>query len=368
MASPTQWTWVWVSSGSWWWTGKPGMLQSMGSQRVGHDWATELNSPIRENCCEERSLRSQCAHAECWQVRERERDVSGSGQLTDRTVWRAFLEEEKKPGQGWGLFQMDVSGIQGLKCGGKEDGRNHRRDAAWMRGSDLFRTFRGYGEMEMEADGHQREKKGEPSPGTGRGGRKVQPPEEPWPWADPVSAYLEEPWGGLRSKILLTFDSQFCKPKWQDCMNILFILVLCIYSLAELGLHCCLWAFLQLWWGGATLWLCCTGFSLWWLLLLQSTGSRHMDSGVVVHGLSCSTACGVFLNQGSNLCLCIARQILNHWTTMEAPGSQELRENVNWVQERSWWGHRRRQVLRSWVLSFQDPKWWYVTDSWLWLL
>ena len=43
MASPTRWTWVWVSSGSWWWTGKPGMLQSMGSQRVGHDWVTELN-------------------------------------------------------------------------------------------------------------------------------------------------------------------------------------------------------------------------------------------------------------------------------------------------------------------------------------
>ena len=43
MASPTQWTWVWVSSGSWWWTGRPGVLQSMGSQRFGHDWATELN-------------------------------------------------------------------------------------------------------------------------------------------------------------------------------------------------------------------------------------------------------------------------------------------------------------------------------------
>ena len=43
MASPTRWTWVWASSGSWWWTGKPGMLQSMGSQRVRHDWATELN-------------------------------------------------------------------------------------------------------------------------------------------------------------------------------------------------------------------------------------------------------------------------------------------------------------------------------------
>ena len=43
MASPTQWTWVWVKSGSWWWTGKPDMLQSMVSQRVGHDWVTELN-------------------------------------------------------------------------------------------------------------------------------------------------------------------------------------------------------------------------------------------------------------------------------------------------------------------------------------
>ena len=43
MASPTWWTWVWVDSGSWWWTGRPGVLQLMGSQRVGHDWVTELN-------------------------------------------------------------------------------------------------------------------------------------------------------------------------------------------------------------------------------------------------------------------------------------------------------------------------------------
>ena len=43
MASPTQWTWIWVSSGSWWWTGRPGVLQSLGLQRVGHDWVTELN-------------------------------------------------------------------------------------------------------------------------------------------------------------------------------------------------------------------------------------------------------------------------------------------------------------------------------------
>ena len=43
MASPTWWTWIWASSGSWWWTGKAGVLQSMGSQRIGHDWVTELN-------------------------------------------------------------------------------------------------------------------------------------------------------------------------------------------------------------------------------------------------------------------------------------------------------------------------------------
>ena len=43
MASPTQWTWVWVDSGSWWWTGRPGILQFMGLQRVGDDWTTELN-------------------------------------------------------------------------------------------------------------------------------------------------------------------------------------------------------------------------------------------------------------------------------------------------------------------------------------
>ena len=43
MASLTQWTWFWVDSGSWWWTGMSGMLQFMMSQRVRHDWGTELN-------------------------------------------------------------------------------------------------------------------------------------------------------------------------------------------------------------------------------------------------------------------------------------------------------------------------------------
>ena len=43
MASQTQWRWVWVSSRSWWWTGRPGVLRFMGSQNVRHDWVTELN-------------------------------------------------------------------------------------------------------------------------------------------------------------------------------------------------------------------------------------------------------------------------------------------------------------------------------------
>ena len=45
MASLTQWTWVWGNSGGWQWTMRPGILRSMGSQRVRHDWATELNWP-----------------------------------------------------------------------------------------------------------------------------------------------------------------------------------------------------------------------------------------------------------------------------------------------------------------------------------
>ena len=46
MASPTQWTWVWVNSGSWWWSGRPGVLHSMGSKRVGHDLSDWTDATI----------------------------------------------------------------------------------------------------------------------------------------------------------------------------------------------------------------------------------------------------------------------------------------------------------------------------------
>ena len=51
MASRTRWTWIWVNSGSWWWTGRPGVLWFMGSQRVGHNWTTELNWGITSTKC-----------------------------------------------------------------------------------------------------------------------------------------------------------------------------------------------------------------------------------------------------------------------------------------------------------------------------
>ena len=49
MASPIQCTWIWANSGIWWWTGKPSMLQSLGSQRVGHNWATEQQQEKKDN-------------------------------------------------------------------------------------------------------------------------------------------------------------------------------------------------------------------------------------------------------------------------------------------------------------------------------
>ena len=55
--SLTRWTWVWVNSGSWWWTGRPGVLRFMGSQRVRHDWVTELNWTELNNEKTEREIK-----------------------------------------------------------------------------------------------------------------------------------------------------------------------------------------------------------------------------------------------------------------------------------------------------------------------
>ena len=68
----------------------------------------------------------------------------------------------------------------------------------------------------------------------------------------------------------------------------------------------------------------CAGFSLQWLLLLWSTGSRRVSSVVVAHGLSCSAACGIFPDQGSNPVPCTGRRIPNHCATRKVPGIEFL--------------------------------------------
>ena len=92
-----------------------------------------------------------------------------------------------------------------------------------------------------------------------------------------------------------------------------FIYLLIYLCLAALGLPSC---FLRLQQAGTTLWLERAGFSPWWLLLLQSTGSV-----VVAHGFSCSMVCGIFLDQGSNLCSLRwqLKRIPIHQNTREVP-------------------------------------------------
>ena len=62
MASPTWWTWAWVSSRSWWWTGKPGVLQFMGLWEVGHGWVSELNCNEWTNWTFKHTLKMELIH------------------------------------------------------------------------------------------------------------------------------------------------------------------------------------------------------------------------------------------------------------------------------------------------------------------
>ena len=67
MASPTQWTWVWASSRSCWWPGKPGMLQSVGLQRGRHDWPTEQKQQIPEHTTNQRQTRGNLVRHLPWE-------------------------------------------------------------------------------------------------------------------------------------------------------------------------------------------------------------------------------------------------------------------------------------------------------------
>ena len=91
MALLTGWTWVWASSGSWWWSGRPGVLQSVGLQRVGHDWGTELSWM--------RTVPDPCP--DCWYWREATAEL--------------FLNHPQLPGSKPVLYRIVCIGILSMK-------------------------------------------------------------------------------------------------------------------------------------------------------------------------------------------------------------------------------------------------------------
>ena len=80
-----QWTWVWVDSGGWWWTGRPGMLQCMGLQRVRHDWTTELNWTV-----------SGCRGRSMWQLSWK--NFAFASYIGDTELRHLDLSQQAKPG------------------------------------------------------------------------------------------------------------------------------------------------------------------------------------------------------------------------------------------------------------------------------
>ena len=119
------WTWVWVNFRSWWWTGRPGMLQSMGSQRVRHDWVTELHwtehlrdpaiainiqnilQPIRPLCPSNSPGKNICPHLDLPDPRIEPTSLTfpalADGFFTPSTTWEAPVVKSISP-----RFPFDV--------------------------------------------------------------------------------------------------------------------------------------------------------------------------------------------------------------------------------------------------------------------
>ena len=108
MASPTQWTWVWASFRSWWCTGKPGMLQSMGLQRVGHDWVTELNW-LNLACLLDIQMMILRKHLKMgiWRPRVK----NGTGDTNQGVIWKAKGEEGSRGWDSWVTSLIQWTGI-----------------------------------------------------------------------------------------------------------------------------------------------------------------------------------------------------------------------------------------------------------------
>ena len=112
MASPIQWTWVWASSGSWWQTGKPGVLQSMGSQRVRYDWMTELIS-IEESSTFTSILEAEAHFYFCLWI-SKEKCTQDSKLMKANLLWPKGVRSPEVPPEGavhrvtWGIQKLPI--------------------------------------------------------------------------------------------------------------------------------------------------------------------------------------------------------------------------------------------------------------------
>ena len=104
MASQTRWTWVWTSSGSWWWTGKPGVLQSMGSQRVRHDSANELNVSLVAQTVKNLPAMWE---TQVWYLGQEDPLEKGMATYSSILAWRIPLPEEPGGLCPWGHEESD---------------------------------------------------------------------------------------------------------------------------------------------------------------------------------------------------------------------------------------------------------------------
>ena len=108
MASLTQWTWVWVNSRSWWWTGRPGVLQSMGSQRVGHDW-DELNLLYHQASLVAQMVKNLPAmqESQVWSLGQKDPLEKGMATHSSVRAWRTPRTEEPDRLQPMELRESD---------------------------------------------------------------------------------------------------------------------------------------------------------------------------------------------------------------------------------------------------------------------
>ena len=137
-------------------------------------------------------------------------------------------------------------------------------------------------------------------------------------------------------------------PSWREFLKNFFNWFTCGFAVSSLLCE----GFLELHWVGVTLWLWWSGFSLWWLLFLQSTGSRV----VVALGLIALGHVGSSRIRDQTCVPCIGRWILNHWTTREAPagGNSDARRNFH---ERSFLALHWRPLAQkeAWLGNVTQP-------------